>query len=231
MSLLLEVGQVEFVLSREDDSRMNFDSYSIQQKQIIPADWVLMDSSICDETMELLNFQNGRCILNQRQLLAFLETTSGKNISDMTMPIVVYQYLKNYPEELYQAFDVNIEGYCAFPSQEAAKNHLLQTTSKAELQHESDHNLIQTVLGFTYSFDRGVLALTARNTEIALSEQDSLSIIKFSANFHHDLSQFSKEECPKMLNYLVDDWETDFNIYKEIVHSKFIRDQAEQFSR
>ena len=226
MNQQLEVNQIEFVLAGEERSEIGLDLQTLKSKGVIPYDWRLTESSTHTEETNLMIFQSGIHILDRGDILAFLETINSNDISDLVVPDVVNRYLEEVPERSYQALGINIEGYAAFSNQDMARNQFLRTFLNSDTQQESDQYLIQAVLNCVYKFDRGVLALTARNTEIAVSEQESLSVIKFSANFHHDMSRFPKEERVHTLRQLTMDWETDINIYREIVSSKFLKGQA-----
>lgn len=218
----LAINQIEFVLAFEESGKISLDLQTLKSKGVIPHDWKLTESSTHSEEMTLMVFENGIYILNQEDVLAFLETINSENTSNVVVPDVVRRYLEN-SEKSYQAFGINIEGYGVFPNQDIARSRLLKGFSNSDKQHESDQYLIQAVLNCIYKLDRGVLTLTTRNTEIVVSEQESLSVIKFSANFHHDVSRFPEEERVNILRQLVMDWETDVDIYREIVTSKFLK--------
>lgn len=225
MNQALKIDKIEFVFARENNSEVRLDVQILKNRGIIPLGWELSESSTYNEEMNLIVFQNGICILNQEDIIACLETINDEDISDLVVSDIAYKYLNEFPEESFQALGINIEGYTIFPSQVTARNWFLKTFFDSDVQHESDRHLIQAVFNCIYKLDRGVLTLTVRNTEIALSEHKSLSVIKFSANFHHDVSRFSKEERLQALSQSIGDWKTDVRIYREVVHCKFLEAQ------
>lgn len=228
MNQKLEINQIEFVLAGEERSEIGLNLQTLKSKGIIPYDWRLTESSTHSEETNLMVFQNGIYILDRGDTLAFLETINGDNVSGLVVPDVGSRYLAEVPERSYQALGINIEGYTAFSNQDMARNQFLRTFLNSDMHQESDQYLIQAILNCFYKFERGVLTLTTRNTEIVVSEQESLSVIKFSANFHHDVSRFPKEERLHILRQLIMDWNTDVEIYREIVNSKFLNKQMVQ---
>ncbi|KAM3115418.1 hypothetical protein [Phormidesmis sp. 146-33] len=228
MNRQLEINQIEFVLAGEERSEIGLDLQTLKSKGVIPYDWRLTESSTHSEETNLMVFQSGIYILDRGDILAFLETINNENISNLVVPDVVNRYLAEVPERSYQALGINIEGYTAFSNQDMARNQFLRTFLNSDMQQESDQYLTQAIVNCLYKFERGVLALTARNTKIAVSEQESLSVIKFSANFNHDMSRIPKEERAHTLRQLIMEWETDIDIYREIVSSKFLKEQAIQ---
>jgi len=228
MNQILEINQIEFVLTFEDESKTNLDLQVLKQKEVIPRHWKIAESLIHTEEISLLNFQNGIYILQRGDVLAFLETTNREKLPNLVVPEVMYQYLEKFPEESYQAFGVNVEGYIAFSNQDIAQNYLFETLFRFNSQHELDQRPAQAILNLIYKLDQGVLTLTAQNMEIAVPEQEGLSTIRFFGNFHHDISHFPEEERAHILRQLIMNWNTDVEIYREIVNSKFLNKQMVQ---
>jgi hypothetical protein len=226
MNQKLKINQIEFVLAGEEKSEIELDLQTLKSKGIISHNWHLTESSIHPEDANLMVFQNGIYILARGDILAFLETINDNDISSLVVPDVVDRYLAEFPECIYQALGINVEGYVVFSDQDMARNQFLRTFLNSDMEQEFDQYLTQAILNCLYKFERGILTLTARNTEIAVSQQESLSVIKFSANFNHDVSRIPKEERAHILRQFVTDWETDIDIYREIVSNKFLKEQG-----
>jgi hypothetical protein len=214
MNQKLKINQIEFVLAGEEKSEIELDLQTLKSKGIISHNWHLTESSIHPEDANLMVFQNGIYIL------------ARGDIPSLVVPDVVDRYLAEFPECIYQALGINVEGYVVFSDQDMARNQFLRTFLNSDMEQEFDQYLTQAILNCLYKFERGILTLTARNTEIAVSQQESLSVIKFSANFNHDVSRIPKEERAHILRQFVTDWETDIDIYREIVSNKFLKEQG-----
>lgn len=228
MNRTLDIRQVEFVLAVKDSNSLILNPEFLKDNSIVPIDWELAQPPTYSENMTLVSFQNGIYILHQAGLIAFLEDTRGKSVETLEVPEIVHKYVDSLPEVNYQAVGINLEGHTTFNSQNRARNYLLETLLNPGHRHKYDQDIVQAALNFSYKLDRGLFTLTVRNTGLKVSEEESIAVILFAANFHRDIVGIPKEGRLHLLSQILDNWQADIEVYQEIANNRFLKQEVEQ---
>lgn len=221
MNKTIDIRQVEFVLVIENHSPATLNLDFLKDEGVVPADWQLAQPPTHTENMVLVPFQNGIYLLHQGNIVAFMEDARTKPLETLEVPHLMHRYLERFAQANYQAVGLNLEGHATFDTQEQARNHLIKTTL-VDSQHESDQKMVQGVLNFIYKLNQGTLTLTVKNTALTRSEDDSVPVLLFAANFHRNLSG-TNEERVQAASQVTKHWRNDVETYRKIADKQFLK--------
>jgi hypothetical protein len=227
MNKTVDIRHVEFVLAVEKHNPIILNPEFLKAKGIVPIDWELAQPPTYIDGTALIAFQNGIYIAHQGNIVAFFEDARAKNLDKLEVPQIAHRYIEMLPQENYQAVGINLEGHTTFDTQDRARNYLLETLLNSARSHSCDRDIVQAVVNFIYKLDRGRLTLTVRNTALNLSEEESIAVILFSANFNRNLAEVIEEERLHVLFQILENWQTDIETYKAFVNNRFLKQEAE----
>ena len=229
MNKIADIRRVEFVLAVDKHNPILLNPEFLKTEGIIPSDWELTQPPTYIQGTALVVFQNGIYIAHQGNVIAFFEDTRTKQLENLEVPQIVQNYVEVFPNENYRAVGLNLEAHTTFDTQEEARNYLLETLQNPQHLHESNEDIVQTIVNFIYKIDRGQLTLTVRNTELKPSAEESIPVILFAANFNRDVAGVPDQERFDILSQIITSWQTDIDTYQKIINNRFLSNKVKQF--
>jgi len=190
---------------------------------IIPTDWKLAGDPVATETRTQLAFENGLNLLAQPRTVNFFEAIDTKELQELQVPIVVRRYIEKLPNADYQALSINPKMLVAFPDrQAAARNFMLKTLLSPGSWQDFGRGLVQASVSLVYQLDRCQLSLTINEVRLQQGDRGLMPALLFSGSFNYDATGETSQERQSHLTELLDNWQADFDTFRELVRKQFL---------
>ncbi|MBM4300225.1 MAG: hypothetical protein FJ121_01660 [Deltaproteobacteria bacterium] len=193
----------------------------LKYNKIVPTDWELAGKPICADPVAQVTFSNGVNIVSQFDKVIFSEVLRDKKPGDVAIPGIAQKYVETLPHVDYRAVGINPKGHVVFTDEAEVQRYIVDNLLAPGPWRQFDEISVKAAIKFIYALKDCQLSLTIE--EGKLQVQDSLlPVALFAANFHHDLAGESKEEKLKNLSKILDEWEKDLNLFREMVNERFL---------
>ncbi|MCM0593811.1 MAG: hypothetical protein KA716_27895 [Gloeotrichia echinulata DEX184] len=189
---------------------------------IVPSDWELARQPILTNTAAQVVFQNGVNIIAEVNRVVFTESISTKEPQEVEIATIANKYLATLAQVEYQGIGINFRGHVLLEGeQNTARNYILKTLLNAGPWQEFGEATVQAATRFVYTFEGVQLNLDINEAGLQLPDQTVLPIVLFTANFGHGISGDEPSQRLATLSQVIGNWQSDLEIYKEVVNTKF----------
>lgn len=188
---------------------------------IVPFDWELAQPPVLTASMAQIAFQNGITVVAQPNRLIFSERIAvGKQ---WIVDSIAKTYIRAQSQVKYQAVGINFSGYVVFEEvEQTARDYLFSTLLAQGSWQTIGSKQPQAAVRLTYTLEQAILTLDITDVKLRLPEMTERDAILFAANFNHDLVGDTTNERNQNLEQLIANWQTDLNLYQDIVTERFL---------
>ena len=194
---------------------------------IIPSDWELAKQPIMNPNYAQLTFQNGLTMVAQPGSLSFTEPIRSNQVQ---APQVARQYVLKLPHADYQALNLTPKILVPLPGDpEAARNYIAEKLLAPGPWQEVDRVPVRAGISLMYPLGRCQLTLNINEARIQPPNQEAIPALLFAGNFGYQVA----EEDPERLTQLeqqLEQWQTDWQMFKDIVNQRFLQRVEEEDS-
>lgn len=228
MNQNLVVPELVIVIAAKNLSPTILTPEFLKYSGIVPADWELARAPICTAGGSQVTFTNGLSIVAQAQRVMFASALDSKVATDITAAEIARKFVQTLPHMEYFAVGFNPRGYAIFDSSpEAAGKYISETLFSPGAWQEVGTEPMRATVNLAYTLERGVFYLSVNEATLRQPDETTAPIVLFSGNFSYDLTDKNGEEKLASLYQAIENWQADFDIYKNIVNTKFLASLAE----
>ena len=195
---------------------------------IIPTNWELVKQPIMNPNYAQLTFQNGLTMVAQPGSLTFTEPIRANQ--ELQAPQVARQYVLKLPHADYQALNLTPKILVPLPGDpEAARNYIAEKLLAPGPWQEVDRVPVRAGISLMYPLERCQLTLNINEARIQPPNQEAIPALLFAGNFGYQVA----EEDPERLTQLeqqLEQWQTDWQMFKDIVNQRFLQRVEEEDS-
>jgi hypothetical protein len=191
---------------------------------IIPSDWELAQAPVTNSQVAHISFTNSINFVAQPGTITFSENISNKTLEKMIVPKIASSYTQKLPNANYQGLSINPGSFLTFPDlgNDAAGKYIVANFLSPQIRGIFDHELTDASINLTCKLERGKLNLSISQVKLNLPKQQPQLTVLVSGNFPYIISGKTPQEKLQYLHQLIDNWQTDLEIFREVVWQKFL---------
>jgi hypothetical protein len=219
----LEVQELTIIIVAKKYNPTILTADFLKYSGIIPGDWELGQTPILTNNTAQVVFQNGVNIIAESNRIIFSELIAAKEPQDVEIPAIATKYIKTLAQVDYQGIGINFRGHVLFDQQpNTARDYILKTLLNPGSWQELGQAPVQAAIRFLYTLDGAQMSLDINEAGLKMPDNKALPIVLFSANFNHTIAEDEPNQKMTNLEQVIDSWQTDLTIYKQVVNNKFL---------
>ncbi|MDJ0598834.1 MAG: hypothetical protein QNJ37_08355 [Crocosphaera sp.] len=226
MRKTLEVQELAIVIIAQNYDPSLLNPSLLIGSGIIEKDWKLLREPIVNNNGSQLLFENGITLVGQPGRLTLVEAIGRKASTETELENLSRRYVDLLPEIDYQSVGLNFRGYIKFEEPEEARKQFFKTLLAPGDWQSMGTAPVQAGLNLAYTFEEKQLNLSINEAKLNLRESEEIPVMLFTGNFNYELKSNSAKERQQQLKKIIEDWQTDLDIYTKVV-KKFIKDASE----
>ena len=193
---------------------------------IVPNEWELARQPVLNPGGSQVMFKNGVGIVAQPRTIMFMETIGAKELKEVLVADVARQYVSKLPNAEYKGITISPKYLAPFPSNiDGARQYITKTLLSPGPWQDVGNAPIQAGVNFLYQLDRCQLNLNINQAMLQLPDQQSIAAVLFAGNFNYPIETTNPQECLALILKGLDEWQSDFAIFKEIINERFLSHQ------
>jgi hypothetical protein len=183
---------------------------------VVPSDWELGRPPVYANGIAQIIFSNGLSIVAQSNRIVIT-----KELQEIQVSQIACQLVDKLPKVEYQSVGINPVGLFMFDSEQQTHQYLCEHLLSPGSWQEFGEEPMQAGLQLAYTLKRGQLILGINQAKIQYPDK-SASAMVFSGNFNSPLSGNSDSEKLQNLKQLIQNWQQDLNIFRQLLEEKFL---------
>lgn len=226
MNQMLEIQELAIVITAKNYDPSLLNPELLKYSGVISQDWKLVRKPITTKQGSQIVFDNGVHITAQPNRLIFVESLNNKQDNRAKIPALVNSYVEIIRTIEYRSVGINYRGYVTCPNSTVESNtYLFDNLIQPGEWQNCGTKPVKAGVSFGFTYEDKQLNLSINEAALKLPESAKVPIVLFNGNFNYDLTSDSSENRLSKLGEIVDNYDRDLNIYKDVV-SKFIKIQA-----
>jgi hypothetical protein len=195
---------------------------------IVPSDWELGKQPVLTPNFAQVSFQNGVSVVSQPRTITFAEAMDAQATQEPRVPQIARQYVDKLPNAEYQSVSIGTKSIVPFSGgQDAARKYITDILLAPGSWQEFGKAPVQASINLSYQLERCQLNLGINEARLQIGEQASIPAILFAGSFNCAIAGNNQAERLQQLTQSIDDWRSDLNTFRELVHKQFLQ-QASQ---
>lgn len=160
-----------------------------------------------------------------------MEAMTAKSADEMMIGNVARQYIATLPHCDYQAVGINLRGYVPFNQPaETADQYMMKKLMAAGPWQQYGQEAAKASINFAYSLAGRRLLLSVNEAMLRLPEEQTMPIVLFSGNFEYRLEAGSANERSAQLMEVLQNWQADLDVYKDLINNRFLANNPETWT-
>lgn len=191
---------------------------------IVPLNWELAEPPLLDSQMARIRFTNSTIISAQFDTITFSQTIEGKALEDVQIPALVRKYVETQPNADYHGIGINPSSFLTFSDEgSAATRHYIVTALLSPGEwHEFGTQPVRATLNLAYTLKQGEFNLKIDDVRLRKPDNTLQAAVLFSGNFPYQIIGNTPSERLQHLHRLINNWQDDLKIYRELVNQRFV---------
>lgn len=227
MTISLIIPELVIIIAVKNQNPQSLTPEFLKGSGTVPADWELASQPICTARGSQVTFANGISIVAEPNRIMFIEAIDGKADKEVAIPALARKYVQTLPYMEYQAIGINPRGFAAFDaSEDAARKYINETLFSKGAWQEVGNQPMRATINLAYTLERGQFSLSVSEAGLRQPDETTTPIIMFTGNFSYDLDGKNSSDSQAWLHQTIENWQIDFNTYKDIVNSKFLAEKS-----
>ena len=224
-----EVG-ISIAAIELDPQMLNLDF--LKFSGIISTDWELVRQPVVNASMAQLSFTNGVNVLAQPRNITFLEAIGDRQVTDLQAPLAAGRYVEKLPHANYQGVNINPKILIGFPetrNQDTPRQFIVDRLLAPGGWQNLGQAPLKASLSLSYQLKRCPLTVTVNEVKLQKPEGKAIAALLFSGGFNYAIAPKYQDKKALYLKKRMETWPTDFEMFKEIVHKKFLEQDQNIF--
>lgn len=190
---------------------------------IVPKDWQLARNPVVSQRVIQLVFQNGISILVESGKITFSESISAKSEEEIAIAKMAAKYVETMPQADYQGIGINPKRIVTLKDQpDGAQKYLTQTLLSPGEWQQFGREPMQASLNLSYMLEDCRFQLSINPTQLQLPNDEQISGLLFSGNFHYELSTVTDAERQQQIHHALSNWYGLVETYRTLLETKFL---------
>ncbi|MBD2200391.1 MULTISPECIES: hypothetical protein [Calothrix] len=194
---------------------------------IVPSDWELARPPVITNTAAQVVYQNGVSIIAEVNRVIFAEAIAAKAASEVQIPAIARQYIQTVKQVSYQGVGINLRGLAPYEQKSlGARKYTVSKLLQPGAWQDFGSAPVEASMRLVYTLDEAQLYLEINEAQLQYPDQTTKPAVLFSANFNHAITQAESTASLTAIGAVIDQWQSDVEIFKELVNNKFLDAQS-----
>jgi hypothetical protein len=227
MSQIFEVQELLIAIAVQQQNPTILTADFLKYTGIIPGDWELAKQPILTNTAAQVVFQNGVSVIAEVNRIIFAEAIANKEPQDVQIPAIVRKYIETVKQVNYQGIGINLRGFSLYEqNNQTARNYIFGKLLQPGAWQNFGSAPVQASMRLVYTLDETQLYLDVNEAELQYPDQTTKPALLFAANFSRTIAQEQPTERLAAIGAVIDKWQGDVEILKELVNVKFFNAES-----
>ena len=218
------IEEISIIIAAQDLTPTIMSQDFLKFSGIIPKEWELAQKPLLNPSFAQLNFKNGLSIVAQPRSITLSESLNQQNLADIQIAGVAAKYVEKLPHAEYVGLSFSPKILVPFPQNPAGvRQYITGNLLGAGAWKEIGNFPVQAGVNLMYMLDRCQLTIAISEARIQPPQQSQMTALLFAGNFNYNIGQNNGSESKvEQLISILNNWQTDFNAFREIVRDKFL---------
>jgi hypothetical protein len=218
MSKTLALQELAIVITAKNYDPNLLNPSFLQSSGIITEEWELARQPIVDRRGSQVVFTNGIYLAAQPNRLTFVEPISDNSLSEIQIANLANKYVEVLRNLEYQAVGINFRGYVnCQQNEQPSNNYLSEKFLLPGAWQNCGTEPVKAGLNFLFTYEQKKLYLSVNEAGLKLADSSPLPIILLGGNFDYEINSADLESKLSQLKSIINNWQQDLDIYKEVV--------------
>lgn len=220
MKLIPQFKELSITLFAKEIIPTFITSKFLKESQIIPQEWEFAQPPEIDAQTGKVKFTNDIIISARIGTVTISETLDGKNLSELKIPTIVRKWVQTLHKFDYQAIGIDPSSFFTFEKESTkAFYHYIPTALLTRGSwKEVSLKPIRGSLNLAYTSKKGEFFIKIDDVLLREADDSLQPGAMFSGNFVYELSGNTSVEKLNHLYKLLENWQEDLEIYRDIVN-------------
>lgn len=190
---------------------------------IVPSEWSLASQPILNSQVAHIAFTNGINLSTQLDAITISENLKNKTCQEVLIPEIARKYASTLPNANYQAISINPTIFLTFEdsTENVAQNYISSHLLVPGPWQQIGTKPLRASIHLAYTLERCQLNLKIDDVLLRTADDTPQAALLFSGSFPYKIVGETPSEKLHSLHQLIDNWQTDLEIFREIVLQKF----------
>ncbi|MGB5711857.1 MAG: hypothetical protein WBM44_13225 [Waterburya sp.] len=219
------IEEISLVIAAQDLTPTMLSQDFLKFSGIVPKEWELSQQPVLNPNFAQLNFTNGVGIIAQPGNITLSENLSNKKPEDLAIPLVAERYIEKLPHAKYMGFSFGPKILLPFPdAPQLVRQYITGNLLASGAWQRIGRAPVQAGINLMYYLERCQLTISISEAKLQKPQEKPITAILFSGNFNYNvnLGQGNSTDRITQLSTFLDNWKTDLEEFREIVHQKFL---------
>jgi len=222
-SSIREIQEIALTITTKNLNPAMLSEDFLKFSGIIPNDWELGKQPVLSPNFSQVVFQNGVSVVAQPRTLIILETVDPQSDRDPKVPQVARQYVEKLPHAEYQAFSTGIKNIVPISgSQDAARRYVTGILLAPGPWQDFGKAPVQAGVNFLYLLEDCQLSVNVNEARLQVADRAAVPALIFAGSFNYNIASDSEIERLGKLTHAIDNWRSNWETFKELVHQRFL---------
>ena len=189
---------------------------------VVPGDWELARQPAVSPRASQVAFTNGVQIEAQPGAVSFNEGLNNQENKELKIPDLVRRYAASLPHLSYLGIGINPRFIISFDQEATAERFIQEKILSPGSWQEFGTAPMQASVSFIYTLKDCQLRLNINSARLQIGEGKAIPAILFGGNFAYSLSEESSAEHQQSIDRIIDTWEEDLAIYRDLINNRFL---------
>jgi len=226
------IEEISIIIAAQDLTPTMMSQDFLKFSGIIPKEWELAQQPVLNPNFAQLNFTNGVNINAQPRTITISESLGDKKLAALNVATVAGKYLEKLPHAEYVGLSCSPKILIPFPTAPGTvRKYITQTLLGSGSWKNIGKAPVQAGINLMYLLDRCQLTMNISEARLQQPQKQPITAILFSGNFNYNVSpkdEKADQTNPQpgdrltQVNSFLENWSTDFEEFRTIVHQKFL---------
>lgn len=233
MNQTLDIQDFSIVLAIKNQNPTIVTPDFLKGSGVIPGDWELARPPVLSTQTTQIIFKNGIKIDAQLGSISFsqgLDSPQRQELKDIEIPDMARRYTASLPNLEYRGVGINPRRFVTFgDGVNQAHKYITETILSRGSWQDFGTSPMQVGVNLVYRLEGCQLRLGINEAQLQTPEREAIPAVVFTGNFHYDLTGESGGERLGNLQQILNNWQKDFLIYRELIDSKFLAGMKDDY--
>jgi hypothetical protein len=224
MKAIPEFQELAIVLTANDLNPTLLMPEFLERNAIVPEDWELAQPPQFGSYTAKIEFVNNVIISTDLDTITFSESLESQNPLEAKTPTIVRKYIEALPRLDYQLVEINPSSFFTFEAEteNTFRHYIPSVLLTSGAWKQVSKKPLRASVSLSYLLEQGQFYLKIDDVKLQQSDDSFQSAVLFSGNFIYEVSGETASEKVEHIYNLLELWQEDLAIYRDLVNHKFL---------
>ncbi|WP_019506253.1 hypothetical protein [Pleurocapsa sp. PCC 7319] len=227
------IEEISIIIAAQDLTPSMLSQDFLKFSGIIPKEWKFSQQPIQKPNFAQLSFSNGVGLTAQPRTISISESLGSKELSELAVATVASQYIHKLPHAEYMGLSISPKILIPFPNApQTVRQYISGNLLGSGAWKKIGRVPVQAGINLMYLLDRCQLTINISEARLQQPQKQPIIAILFAGSFNYSVNVGKNQEnkAIQITNFL-NNWKTDLEEFREIVHQKFLESDNGEFGQ